>query len=612
MQNFKKFTIGTIAYIIVCIIAVVLINLYVIPDKEHPRLSELEQKSFKDFEVMLKNEEIAKIYANESVRDFVAETKDGDVFLSQNPQTNDFVVEVLRGGAIVDVLEEFESAEKIEGGRKGKRNLGIFGAGTVLLIILLIHAKKQQDGEASLFRKKTLANTKGSATTSGSGKRTESAESSTPKRFSDIAGLKEVKKDIACLVDFVKNREKYEKAGAVLPKGVVLYGPPGTGKTLLAKAIAGEAEVPFLYASGSDFVEMYVGVGAKRIRELFEKARKQAPCVVFIDEIDAIGGKRTGTENSEDRKAVNALLTEMDGFHSLDSVMVVGATNRIEDLDPALLRPGRFSDKFCVPLPETVSERLEIINLYAKNKKFSKEFDFEALSKETVGFSPAKIESLLNEAAIIQVQDGKENIDKAIVDKAMYKVLLSGHQKESSSERRKEEMEVVAWHEAGHALVGAVFGKEITKVTIAASTSGAGGVTFSIPTKTSLLNKEDIKKEVMELYAGRIGELFYYKGDKEKVTTGASNDIERATQVITDYVTKYGMSAKYGMVNLSVAGVSNNEIISAVVSIANDLEQETEKVVKEHEAELKKLATLLLERETIYAKDVQTIVQTEN
>ena len=239
-------------------------------------------------------------------------------------------------------------------------------------------------------------------------------------------------------MDFLTDKDKYIEAGAVLPKGVILYGPPGTGKTLLAKAIAGEAGVPFLYASGSDFIEMYVGVGAKRIRELFAKARKQSPCIVFIDEIDAIGGKRSGMDNSEDRKAINALLTEMDGFNELDNVVVIGATNRMEDLDPALLRPGRFSDKFCVPLPENAKERLEVIDIYATNKDFAPDFSMEALAKETVGFSPAQIESLLNEAAIIQVQEDRPYIDKDIIDKAMYKVLLNGHEKRDT-ERNTEE-----------------------------------------------------------------------------------------------------------------------------------------------------------------------------
>ena len=199
----------------------------------------------------------------------------------------------------------------------------------------------------------------------------------TYKTFDDIAGLKEVKKDMKCLVDFLVNKERYLNAGAKLPKGVILYGPPGTGKTLLAKAVANEANVPFLYMSGSEFIEMYVGVGAKRVRELFEKARKNSPCIIFIDEIDAIGSKRTDNDNGEDRKTINALLTEMDGFKETDNIIVIGATNRIDDLDTALLRPGRFTDKFCVPLPETSEERLEVLNVYAKNKNFDESVDLK-------------------------------------------------------------------------------------------------------------------------------------------------------------------------------------------------------------------------------------------
>ena len=433
-------------------------------------------------------------------------------------------------------------------------------------------------------------------------------KSTSVKTFKDIAGLKEVKKDISCLVDFLTNREKYEEAGAKLPRGIIFYGPPGTGKTLLAKAIAGEAGVPFISMSGSEFIEMYVGVGAKRVRDLFKEARRIAPCIVFIDEIDAIGGMRGGKDsNSEDRKTINALLTEMDGFKETENIIVIGATNRLEDLDPALVRPGRFTNKYCIPLPETIEDRLEVINLYIKNKKLDESVDLKALAKETVGFSPAKIEALLNEASIISVQDDSKFITKEIIDKAMYKILLQGHMKEDVSERDKEELNVVAWHEAGHAVIGHLFGKDITKVTVIPSTSGAGGVTFSTPNKTSLLSAEDIKHEIMELYGGRLAELLYYKGDKNKITTGASNDIERATDLINGYVTRYGMSDDFGMLNLSSARVDNKVIISQEVSIAKELELVTKEVLEHHYAELKEIANMLIEENTIYNAQIKEI-----
>ena len=435
-------------------------------------------------------------------------------------------------------------------------------------------------------------------------------EDSTKYNFSDVAGLHEVKKDVECLVDFLKNKDKYIEAGAKLPKGVIFYGPPGTGKTLLAKAIAGEAGIPFHYMSGSDFVEMYVGVGAKRVRELFADAKKKTPCIIFIDEIDAIGGKRGHEDNNgEDRKTLNALLTEMDGFKTSESIIVIGATNRIEDLDPALVRPGRFSNKYCIPLPCSAKERLEVINLYKKGKKFAEDVDFEVLSKETIGFSPAAIESLLNEAAIISVQDKKKFIDKVSIDKAMIKTLLSGHIKENQEDRNKEELLTVAWHEAGHALVGKLKGKEIPKVTILSSTSGAGGVTFTTPKETGLHSVEDLKDEVQELYAGRIAETLMSTG--AKVTTGASNDIERATDIIKSIVTSYGMSDEYGLLNLNKLKVGQDIIIDKEVKLAKEIEAETVALMKKHYEALKRIAHALMENETLYDRDLTRLINNE-
>lgn len=431
-----------------------------------------------------------------------------------------------------------------------------------------------------------------------------------PKKqtFDDVAGLVEVKRDVSSLVDFLKNKDKYTAAGATLPKGVIFYGPPGTGKTLLARAIAGEANIPFHYMSGSDFVEMYVGVGAKRVRELFTEAKKKTPCIVFIDEIDAIGGKRSRDDtNGEDKKTLNALLTEMDGFKSSDSIIVIGATNRIEDLDPALVRPGRFSNKYCIPLPCSAKERLEVIQLYAKGKKFSEDVSFESLSKETIGFSPAAIESLLNEAAIISVQDKKEVIDKESLDKAMVKTLLSGHIKENQEDRNKEELRIVAWHEAGHALMGKLNGKEIPKVTILSSTTGAGGVTFTTPKEEiGIYSVEDLKDEVKELYAGRIAETLMPFGSK--ITTGAANDIEKATNIIKSIITSYGMSEEYGLLNLNILKVNQDTIIEKEVKLAKDIETDAKELLASHFDALERIANALLENETLYDNDLTSLI----
>lgn len=434
-------------------------------------------------------------------------------------------------------------------------------------------------------------------------------ESKTTKTFKDVCGLKESKKDLATIVDFLHRPEKYEQAGAKLPKGCLFYGPPGTGKTLLAKAIAGEAKVPFFYMSGSDFVEMYVGVGARRVRELFKNAKENAPCIVFIDEIDALGGKRDANRNNDEkRNTLNAFLAEMDGFKESSGIIIIGATNDIESLDSALLRPGRFTNKFCIPLPETSEERLEILEYYSKNKYFDETVDMKSISKELIGFSPTQIESLLNEAAIIQVSENVPFISKKIIDKAMMKMLVEGHIREDQTGRSREELETVAWHEAGHALVGKLKGKEITKVTILSTTSGAGGVTFSTPKKEHLLSKEDLVDEVMELYAGRVGELALF-GTEEKVTTGASNDFERASSIIEKIVEKWGMSKEFGpfVVKHTYSDVENENLLRMKVDLAKEIYEDTKTLVKKHFDKLENIANLLLKKETIYAQDLDEL-----
>lgn len=440
-------------------------------------------------------------------------------------------------------------------------------------------------------------------------KKSEKIASEKRNTFQDVAGLYEVKKDMATLVDFLQNGEKYIEAGAEIPKGAILYGPPGTGKTLLARATAGEAGVPFYNTSGSEFAEKYVGIGAKRIRELFDKAEKNAPCIVFIDEIDAVGGNRDNTmDNTEDLKTLEELLNRMDGFKASTGVLVIGATNRLNALDPALMRPGRFDKKFCVPLPETVEERMEIISLYAKNKRFMDDVNLEQLAKETIGCSPAEIKSILNDAAIMMVQENKVAIDKAILDKVFTNRLMQGHLKENGKLRDKEEQELIAWHEAGHAVIGKKFGMEVTKVTIVGATSGAGGVTFTIPSKLGLLSVEDIEQKIMQLYAGRAAEYILYSNNEKKVTTGASSDIDEATKLIYRMVTEFGMSEEYGMLNLARIQVKSSDILVQMKHIAEELEKRTVSILEEHQEQLEKTAQLLMEKETIYAEDLEKIM----
>lgn len=425
-------------------------------------------------------------------------------------------------------------------------------------------------------------------------------------KFSDVAGLEEVKEDLMTVVDFLKNPDEYKEAGAEIPKGVLLYGPPGTGKTLLAKAVAGEAGVKFKAVSGSDFDEKYVGVGASKMRKLFDDAKNNAPCIIFIDEIDSMGGRRHSKQNSYDRQTLNTLLSEMDGFDGSGGVVVIAATNRIEDLDPALTRPGRFDNHFAVSLPATAKERKIIINLYAGNKKFADDVDMESFAKETMGSSPATIKTVLNEAAIIATRKNKGIITREILDEAWMKQLMEGHLKKNGE---KDNVELVAWHEAGHALAGLLMGQDLTKASIIPSTSGAGGATFITPRKLGLFTVKELREQVVMLYLGRNAEaiLAERNGEVMGVTTGASNDIEKATGIIKKMITEYGMNENFGLLNLEELEIKPDVIAREAVSLSKELSSESYKLMMDNADTLKKIAEALIEKETLTGEEIRKI-----
>lgn len=425
-------------------------------------------------------------------------------------------------------------------------------------------------------------------------------------KFSDVAGLEEVKEDLMTVVDFLKNPDEYKEAGAEIPKGVLLYGPPGTGKTLLAKAVAGEAGVKFKAVSGSDFDEKYVGVGASKMRKLFDDAKNNAPCIIFIDEIDSMGGRRHSKQNSYDRQTLNTLLSEMDGFDGSGGVVVIAATNRIEDLDPALTRPGRFDNHFAVSLPATAKERKIIINLYAGNKKFADDVDMESFAKETMGSSPATIKTVLNEAAIIATRKNKGIITREILDEAWMKQLMEGHLKKNGE---KDDVELVAWHEAGHALAGLLMGQDLTKASIIPSTSGAGGATFITPRKLGLFTVKELREQVVMLYSGRNAEaiLAERNGEVMGVTTGASNDIEKATGIIKKMITEYGMNENFGLLNLEELEIKPDVIAREAVSLSKELSSESYKLMMDNADTLKKIAEALIEKETLTGEEIRKI-----
>ena len=425
-------------------------------------------------------------------------------------------------------------------------------------------------------------------------------------KFSDVAGLEEVKEDLMTVVDFLKNPDEYKEAGAEIPKGVLLYGPPGTGKTLLAKAVAGEAGVKFKAVSGSDFDEKYVGVGASKMRKLFDDAKKNAPCIIFIDEIDSMGGRRHSKQNSYDRQTLNTLLSEMDGFDGSGGVVVIAATNRIEDLDPALTRPGRFDNHFAVSLPATAKERKIIINLYAGNKKFADDVDMESFAKETMGSSPATIKTVLNEAAIIATRKNKGIITREILDEAWMKQLMEGHLKKNGE---KDNVELVAWHEAGHALAGLLMGQDLTKASIIPSTSGAGGATFITPRKLGLFTVKELREQVVMLYSGRNAEavLAEKNGEDLGITTGASNDIEKATGIIKKMITEYGMNENFGLLNLEELEIKPDVIAKEAVNLSKELCSESYKLMMDNADTLKKIAEALIEKETLTGEEIRKI-----
>ncbi|TDT61172.1 ATP-dependent metallopeptidase FtsH/Yme1/Tma family protein [Fonticella tunisiensis] len=431
--------------------------------------------------------------------------------------------------------------------------------------------------------------------------------------FNNIAGNDEAKESMKELVDFIKNPEKYAKYNARMPRGVILYGPPGTGKTLLAKALAREAGVPYFAVNGSDFVQIYVGVGAGRIRDLFKKAREKGKAVIFIDEIDAIGKKRSArAEGGSDEKdqTLNALLSEMSGFKDREGIVVVAATNRLDVLDDALLRPGRFDRHIEVGLPD-INARYKILKLHGRNKPLGENVDLKRLAQMTVYFSGAMLENLMNEAAILAARENSEYITMEHLNKA-YSTVLAGAEKKDRSFINDRDKLITAYHEAGHALVTKLVSPEnkVEKVTIIPSTKGAGGYTLNIPpdriyhTRTQLLNNIKIA------LGGRAAEEIIF--GKDEITTGASGDIQNVTNTVLAMIKQYGMFKDTGLLNYDIlesqGTVSSGEILKVCSSTVNELYEEVINLLSTNKDKLNKLALKLLEKETIYSDEIDSLV----
>ncbi len=430
--------------------------------------------------------------------------------------------------------------------------------------------------------------------------------------FQAVAGNEEAKDSLMDIVDFLKNPEKYQKYGARMPKGVILYGAPGTGKTLLAKAVAGEAGVPFYALSGSDFVQVYVGVGATRVRNLFKKAKSHGKAVIFIDEIDAIGKARgnnkNGSSNDEKDQTLNALLTEMSGFGEEEGIVVIAATNRLDMLDDALLRPGRFDRHIEVSLPD-VNAREKILSLHLNNKPHQN-LNIKDIAKKTVYFSGAKLESLINESAILAAKDNSNSITSAHIESA-YSITLAGHEKKERSYLKEEDKLLTAYHESGHGLVGMLLlpQDKVSKITIIPTTKGAGGYTLTIPEDTSYHRIDYLKNKIKVSLGGRAAEEIIF--GKDKISTGAYGDISQSTDIALKMVTEYGMGETLGLIKLSSVGSLyssyGNPVIEECKDLVNKLYEETLELLKENRDSLDKIALELLEKETLYEDELNKL-----
>lgn len=447
-------------------------------------------------------------------------------------------------------------------------------------------------------------------------------------KFSDVAGLVEEKEEVAELIDFLKNPKKFQKLGARIPKGVLLVGPPGTGKTLLAKAVAGEANVPFYYISGSDFVELFVGVGASRVRDMFKQAKQSAPCLIFIDEIDAVGRQRgtgLGGGHDEREQTLNQLLTEMDGFGANEGIIIIAATNRPDVLDPALLRPGRFDRQVTVNLPD-VREREAILNVHAKGKIFDKAVNLKRIAERTPGYSGADLENLLNEAALLAVRRNKDDIGMDEIDEASDRVLMGPAK--VSRKVTDYEKNIVAYHESGHAVLGIELpnGEEVHKITIIPR-GMAGGYTQMLPKeeRTLVATKDELLQRITSYLGGRVSEELFCG----EISTGASDDFKRATQIARSMVTEYGMSDlgpvqfehKSGEVFLGrdYTNSSKNysdavalEIDKEIRKIINECYKNAKDILSKNKGLVEALAKTLYEKETITKEEIEEVVREYN
>lgn len=578
---------GKIKLLLVLVVSIALISsiyLYKYSSRQYKEipyklfLTHLEKGSVNEVELSDKEKLIGKL-------------KNGENFITDNPRTENFKEQLLLHNVKV---------------KEGETN-AILGQGISFILLLagigvvafMINKNNSKQAEKEM------------ATMSNMDTEDSSSDRTT---FDDVAGNEEAKESLEELVDFIKYPEKYDRYGARLPRGVLLYGPPGTGKTLLARALAGESKVPFYAVSGSDFIQVYAGLGASRIRELFKKAKEDGKSVIFIDEIDSLGKKRKGSNShsgsEEGDRTLNALLTEMSGFKGNEGIIVVAATNRVDTLDEALLRPGRFDRQIEVGLPD-VNARYSILRLHSKNKPLSKDVDLKKVALETVYFSGAKLENLMNESAMIAARKRDKHITMDHINKAYYTVLV-GEEKKDRSSISMEDKEITAYHEAGHALVAKKLSKlnRVTKVSIIPSTKGMGGFSVNIPPDRMYQTKKDIITNIMIALGGRAAEEIIF--GKDNITTGASSDLQKATEMTLSMIGSYGMDEEVGLINYDVVLSNNlNTDISLMERTKEMLENfyiETKEILNKNKRYLDGIANVLVEKESLNEEEINQIL----
>lgn len=547
----------------------------------------VNSKLYVDFLKDTSNKSVSTVYVTNSPI-IKVKLNNGQIYETDNPRTDNFKEELLKQGIKVSENAPFSAKEAIP--------TVLFSASLVFIAVMAV--------KTSSIPSRRLKGVDALDVT---------AVSNATYNFDYVAGNEEAKESVKDIVDFLKSPEKYSAYGARMPKGIMLYGEPGTGKTLLAKAVAGEAGVPFYAISGSDFVQVYVGVGASRVRQLFKKARSNGKAVIFIDEIDAIGKKRDGTKSGggsdEKDQTLNALLTEMSGFNEKEGIVVIAATNRLDTLDPALLRPGRFDRHIEISLPD-VAAREKILALHLKNKP-TKDINIHEWAQKTSYFSGAKLESLVNEAAILAAKEDSKFIQNIHIDRA-YSIVLAGYDKINRDHIKDKDKRITAYHEAGHALLTlkVLPDDKLSKVTIIPTSKGAGGYTLSIPEDKLYQNKDYLYRRMMVLLAGRAAEEIIFGEDY--ITTGAYNDFQQTTRMVSSMVTQYGMGESLGLLNLeelSHLNFNNTEdIVNECKTTIDSLYEEVKKTIIENKDLLDRITNELLEKETLLAEDIDMLV----